>query len=207
VSDHRKRRRALRVPESIDDVIARGGEDRFAPARPPFSERVWKDAVGVRIAERAKPVLLVRGVLVVRAATSVWATELSLLSSSLIERLRSQGLEVTELRFRVGAIEPPARPPERRLSQAVPAPAPLPPLLSASIAKVDDGELQVSIARAARANLAWQKHTRPEPVIEGPPGARAPQSVEKGTGRRDPASEASGEGRRCTPGDEPHRPT
>jgi len=215
VSQQRKRRRSLRVPEPIDGVIARSGEDRFAPLRPPIAEQVWKDAVGIRIAERAKPVSLERGVLIVKAATSVWATELSLLSAGLVSRLRAEGVMVNELRFRVGSIEPPARPPERRVSRAVPPPAPLPRVLADSIASIDDGELQVAIARAARANLAWQKHTgvasapvRPVgPFSEEPRAAPAPRSAGRGTDPPARTSEASPEGPRCTPGGEPRRRT
>jgi hypothetical protein len=164
VPEHRKRRPRLRLPEAIDDVLARAGEDRFAPARTPIATHVWKEAVGIRIAERAKPVAIERGVLIVRVATSVWATELSLLTTTIVERLRAHGVSVHELRFRVGSVDPPARPPERRVARAVPTPGPLPRALSDSIAEVDDGELQVAIARAARANLAWQKNTAEPPT-------------------------------------------
>ena len=69
----RRRRRSLARPEAIEDVLARAGEDRFALHRPPVSSRIWAEAVGARIAERARPITLERGVLTVRAATSVWA--------------------------------------------------------------------------------------------------------------------------------------
>ena len=150
----------LRVPESIEGVIERAGEDRFAKRRAPISPQVWSQAVGGRIADRAKPVDLVAGILFVRVATSVWANELSLLAPSLIARLRNAGVEVKEMRFRVGAIEPPARPPERRASRAVPPPAPLPRDITAALQRIEDAELKEAIALAASANLAWQDHTQ-----------------------------------------------
>jgi len=155
-----RRRPALRAPEALDAVLERAGEDRFAWRRPPIADRVWTAAMGPRIAERARPVLLERGVLTMRVATSVWASELSLLAPSLIARLRNEGVAVTELRFRVGSIDPPARPPERRTSRAIPAPARLPKELASAIARVADPELKEAIALAARANLAWQEHTK-----------------------------------------------
>src|SRR4051812_14537265 len=107
----RPRRPSLKQPEPIEGVIDRAGENRFARNRPPVSARVWAAAMGARIADRARPVYLENGVLTVRVATSVWANELSLLQASLIARLRNEGVEVKELRFRVGPIDPPARPP------------------------------------------------------------------------------------------------
>ena len=148
----------MRAPESIDGVISRAGEDRFALHRDPISARVWREAVGARIADRAKPTTLERGILTIRAATSVWASELSMLSDTLLTRLRAAGIQVRELRFRVGAIEPPARPPERRITRRIPPPAALPPELADEVARVADADLRESIATAARANLAWQKH-------------------------------------------------
>jgi predicted nucleic acid-binding Zn ribbon protein len=158
-----KRRRArqkLDAPEPLEQLLDRAGESRFARMRSPLPERVWRDAVGARIADRARPVAMERGVLLVRVATSVWAHELSLLSTTILARLRERGVETTELRFRVGAIDPPERPPERVVSRAVPASAPLPPELANALADVADGELRESIARAASANLAWQKTRR-----------------------------------------------
>jgi hypothetical protein len=207
VIQHRKRRPSLRLPEPIDGVIARSGEDRFAPARPPIPEHVWREAVGVRISERAKPIAIERGVLIVKAATSVWATELSLLTTTLVERLRAHGVLINELRFRVGSIDPPARPPDRHVSRAVPPPGPLPRPLADSIAQVDDGELQVAIARAARANLAWQAHAVAPSLgaLSAQRDARAPRSA---AGESDPparTSAASREAPRCTPGGGPGR--
>jgi hypothetical protein len=198
------------VPESIDGVLDRAGEDRFAPSRPPVSDRIWKAAVGARIADRSRPMALERGVLTIRAATSVWANELQLLSEPIRERLRERGVRVDELRFRVGAIDPPPRPPERRHTRVVPAPAALPGEIARSLEAVDDLELRETLEAAARANLAWQESAPPMlpagPPSEGPRGARAPQS--SGTGS-DPQGRTTADGRadaRCTPGAGRDRP-
>jgi hypothetical protein len=172
----RRRRPRLAAPETLEGVIARAGEDRFARTRGPLSERIWAQCVGARIAERARPLSLEAGVLTVRAATSTWASELSLLETTILERLRASGIDVTRLRFRVGPVEPPARPPERRASRKVPPPTSLPAPLATQIAQVHDDELRLIISRAAGANLAWQTHAADatEPSIPG--AARLPKT-------------------------------
>jgi hypothetical protein len=177
-----KRRKRLDAPAPLEDVLDHAGENRFAPYKPPVARRVWRAAVGGRIADRAEPVLLERGVLVVKVATSVWANELSMLSNVIVSRLRDAGVEVMDLRFRVGPVEPPQRPPERRASRAVPAPAALPPELASALRDVDDLELRETIALAARANLAWQEHVVAEPPATSEPRAvRAPRSSGRGS--------------------------
>lgn len=192
-----RRRRSLLAPQGLDQVLTRHGENRFAHLRVPIGERPWIEAVGMRIADRAKPVLLERGVLTVRAATSVWASELSLLSEQLIARLRDQGFDVTELRFRVGPVEPPARPPERREVRAVPPPAVLDAVLEGFIATIDDDELRQSIADAARSNLAWQKNVSATP--QASPGLR---DAETRSARPDRTHSSARGAARCNSEDE-----
>jgi predicted nucleic acid-binding Zn ribbon protein len=204
----RRRRTHLHAPEAIDDVLGRAGEDRFTPFRPPIPTRAWRDAVGARIADRSVPVTLERGVLTVRAATSVWANELQLLQDTIKLRLREQRIAVDELRFRVGPVDPAPRPPERRTSRAVPSPAPLTPDLAAALRKVDDKELRESIALAARASLAWQKeHTDADAAVlsEEQRAARAPLSSGRGSDPPGRTSEASPASSRYTRGAAPDR--
>jgi len=87
----------------------------------------------------------------------VWANELSLLSDELIARLRARGVEVKELRFRVGPLQPTAPAPEPRETRKVPPPASLPGEMAEALEGVADDELKAVIAAAARANLAWQR--------------------------------------------------
>ncbi|WP_437540094.1 DciA family protein [Sorangium sp. So ce726] len=121
----------------------------------PFRE--WEAAVGSRIAARARPLKLERGVLHVRAASSMWAQELSLLGDAITAQLRSRGLPVQSLRFRVGKVEPVARPPWREEVRPTPKEAPLPVEVRRELGKVADIELREAIAKAAARNLGWQE--------------------------------------------------
>ena len=186
----RRSRHASRAPESLEAILARAGESRFARARPPIASRVWHDAVGARIADNASPVSLSGGVLLLRVSTSVWAHELSLLADEVRARLRERGIEVQKLRFHVGAMPAVERPPERRVSRAVPAPRELPPEVARGLDQIGDPALRAAIARAAKSNLAWQEATRPaEPrsPSEAQQGARAPRAAEGETAPRGPA--------------------
>ncbi len=169
------------APEALDHLLARAGEDRFAPNRAPLPPHVWAAAVGARIAERTMPIAVEAGVLVVRAATSVWASELSLLSDALLARLRKAGVSVRALRFRVGTIEPPDRSIELRTTK-VPRPGPLDPAIARTIDEIEDAELREAITSAARANLAWQAFNAsgsdPSVASGAPRAARAPRDAE-----------------------------
>jgi hypothetical protein len=156
-----RRRSKLTLPEPIDVTIdhARGPDAPWA--KPAIRERIWRDAVGGRIADRARPVELSRGTLWVRVATSVWANELSLLHDQLVQRLRERGVFVNHLRFKVGPIEQHSAPAEPRRKRTVRPAIALPSELEAAIRVIDDDELREGIAGAARANLAWQENMAP----------------------------------------------
>ena len=153
----RWRRPRLDAPEAIGMVIDRSGEDRFASHRAPIAEHAWRRAVGARIADRAKPISLENGILIIKVASSAWAHELSLMKTDLLKPLATHG--VKDIRFRVGAIEPAQRAPEQRKSRAVPKPSPLSGELAASVAAIEDPELRELIALAAGSSIAWQEHT------------------------------------------------
>jgi hypothetical protein len=133
----------LRVPASIEAS--------------PIAFRDWEAAVGTRIAARARPIKLERGVLLVRAASSTWAQELALLSEAIITQLRGRNIAVDSLRFRVGQIDAPERPPSREEVRISPAAVPLPPTVATQLAQVEDPELRAILARAAAKNLGWQE--------------------------------------------------
>ncbi|WP_437595142.1 DUF721 domain-containing protein [Sorangium sp. So ce1000] len=142
----------------------------------PFRE--WEAAVGSRIAARARPLKLERGVLHVRAASSMWAQELSLLGDSITAQLRARGLPVQSLRFRVGKVDPVARPPWREEVRPTPKEAPLPFEVRRELGKVADIELREAIAKAAARNLGWQEaeavarpHNAPPPLPSAAPPA------------------------------------
>ena len=189
----RRRRKSLEAPEPVDAILARAGEDRFAPRRPPVSAALWRSAVGARIAERTVPLTLERGTLLVRAATSTWSTELSLLGDVILERLRAHGVLVEKLRFRTGPVESPWKPPERRETRRVPAPDPLPPSLATAIAHVPDEELRAVLADAAGRSLAWQRYAGVG-FSESLRAARAPRDAGKGSALPDSATGGASEG-------------
>jgi hypothetical protein len=205
----RKRSRQSPVrPESLDAILSRAGENRFAQVSPPVPPNVWRDAVGQRIAERACPVWMKGGMLVLRVPSAVWAHELSLLSEEVCARLRQFGIEVRTLRFRVGPIPSVERPPERRVARSVPAERTIPPELTRALAGVDDEVLRSAIGRAAAANLAWQSIARPAPehdISEARRAARAPRSAGEGTSPPDRGSPVLREGAPRRRADEPDR--
>jgi hypothetical protein len=205
----------------MEALLDRAGEDRFAKRRPPIPMREWKVVVGPRIADRAHPVTLDRGILLVKVTTSVWANELQMLAPELVARLRIRGFAVDQLRFRVGPLDLPDRPPERRITRIVPAPVVLGPELAADIAKVGDPDLRAAIARAASANLAWQDFVAPASgapkalraeaasqaakVSEAPRGARVPRDAGTGSARPDRNEGGSGEASPRSRGDDSGR--
>ena len=179
------RRPVLRAPEPIAGVLGRAAREGVRGGKHNISMQDWEAAVGARIAERAQPIELDRGTLIVRVATSVWASELSLLATPILERLAARGLEVRALRYRVGAVEAPRNEKGFRASRAVPSPLPLPNELVGALASVGDEDLRSIIAEAAQANLAWQAYVGPgksDPATSAASrAARVPQSAERGS--------------------------
>jgi hypothetical protein len=220
-SSKRRRRNNLDAPEPMEALLDRAGEDRFAKHRPPIPMREWKIVVGPRIADRAHPITLERGILLVKVTTSVWANELQMLAPELVARLRVRGFAVDQLRFRVGPLDLPDRPPERRITRKVPPPVALGPELKANIALVPDPDLRAVIERAASANLAWQDFVAPATdapkslraeaaakaarVSEAPRGARVPRDAGTGSAPRDRNEGASGGASPRTRGDDSGR--
>jgi hypothetical protein len=169
---------ALRVPGSIETS--------------PIAARDWEAAVGSRIAARARPVRLDRGVLVVRTATATWAQELALLADAILAQLRGRGVAVESLRFRVGPVDAPERPPTRSEVRTSPPAVPLPPSVEAVVERIADPELRDAIAQAAAKNLGWQATMGASPpnprsglatmgalptLTSAPSDARAPRSA------------------------------
>jgi len=114
----------------------------------PVSERDWERAVGTRIARRAQPARLEKGVLIVRVAHAAWANELSLLAEDIRRQLGECGVQVEALRFVVGAIQLDERPQSPKKRGARPN-AKLPQPLVASVAAVEDDDLRAALAEAA----------------------------------------------------------
>src|SRR6476646_7469911 len=115
-------------PEPLSTVLLRAsnGASREGAPLPP---RAWHDAVGDRVARRTRPMRLENGVLTVRAATAVWAQELTFLAPAIVQRLKVLGLQVDSLRFRVGPIDAVDRPLQPPRVKTIPARRPLPATL------------------------------------------------------------------------------
>jgi predicted nucleic acid-binding Zn ribbon protein len=129
-------------------------------ATPPISTAQWEQAVGTRIASRAQPLRIERGVLYVRVATAAWANELSLLSTEILAQLDKAGIEASALRFSVGPVETRCRGP-RGVPQVAASPqAKVPAELSPVIERVDDESLRNAIRDAAAKSLSVSNKAR-----------------------------------------------
>lgn len=153
------RRDTGRGLEPVGAIMGRDASLKVAEkaSSPPVAMRDWEAAVGSRIAARARPMRLERGVLHVRTASSTWAQELTLLADAIIAQLRGRGIDVEALRFRVGSVEPPERPPWRKEVRTSPPEVPLPAEVRRELAAIADPELRTAIAKAAAKNLGWQE--------------------------------------------------
>lgn len=126
--------------------------------------RVWPAAVGPENARRAWPARFGRdGVLVVHASDSVWAFQLGMLASPILEQLTAALGEAapTKVRFVPGPI--PGRPadPTREPSSQAPPVVPEDAAKGAAIAAaIEDADLRESVARAAAASLARGRSDR-----------------------------------------------
>lgn len=190
------RRRQLEAPEPLEMVLDRAGENRFAKRQLPVPLALWRAAVGPRIADRARPIALERGVLVIKATTSVWANELSMLAPKILEKLAESlpNLAVKSLRFRVGPLDVVEGIQEKRTYRQVPPPAALSTEMERSLENVEDDELRMLIASAASRNLAWQQ----KPPSATPPISRAPRDAGRGTAPPGRSEEDSDEASRYT---------
>jgi hypothetical protein len=191
------RYRKNRGPEALATLLTRASPDDGARRAAPLPPRAWYDAVGDRVARRTRPLRLERKVLHVRAATAVWAQELSFLAPAIVNRLAALGCEVESLRFSVGPVELPSRAPKPLPVRTVPPSRPLPKALSLALARIEDSTLRHTIARAATANLAWQEATAPTSTR---PIARAPRSAAPKNDRPDQSSPPTSGASRRTPG-------
>lgn len=149
----KKRERPL---ETLGAVLVRDKLLKQAVKETPnaISSRDWETAVGSRIATRARPARLDRGVLVVVVTSAAWSNELSLLAVPIVERLQGLGVKVTELRFRVGKLEPDVAA-NRRPPKVAPRPVSLTRALEASLDAVPDADLRAALEGAASRSLAF----------------------------------------------------
>jgi len=141
------------APTRIGDLVAKTAPGRAA-VNVVVSRAVWEEVAGVGFARRTRPERVVRGTLYVVVASSGWAQELALHEPTLLERLKSRGVEVERLRFRVGEVELPDRggvyaPAKEELVRARTLEAP--EEAKASLARIADPALREALEKAARA--------------------------------------------------------
>lgn len=154
-----RRRRREGPLEALDALVARvyPAPDHL-PAVRVF--RWWYRAVPARVAERARPVRLRRGVLLVNVASNAWAHELTYLKEDLVRACRRVAPEagVRDIWFKVGTLPPkPPRPDPR--APAEPGPlhgeqvAQLPEDLARALARITDDRVRTAVAQAASTSL------------------------------------------------------
>jgi predicted nucleic acid-binding Zn ribbon protein len=89
--------------------LARALESFTATLAPPTTlarvQGLWSEVVGETLAEECRPVSEREGTVTVACRSSVWAQELAMMETDLLERLNAAlgGPAVVELRFRVGS--------------------------------------------------------------------------------------------------------
>lgn len=153
-----RRKKRHRGVEPLGTVLSRDKlvKSLAVESHEPIPQTDWEKAVGSRIAAKTRPLRLERGVLHVITSSAAWAQELSLLCESIIIQLQRFGSDVKSLRFRVGKVEPPERPPARE-KRRMPPSLPLPPDLRGAVDDVKEPELREAIRRAAGRSLGWQE--------------------------------------------------
>lgn len=101
------RRRAV-DPAPIGDLL-KDSEAGRAVAGVAVPRKTWEEVAGVTFARRTAPERLDRGTLWVAVASPAWAQELALHAPLILERLRARGVQVQQMRYHVGMVDPPAR--------------------------------------------------------------------------------------------------
>jgi predicted nucleic acid-binding Zn ribbon protein len=144
--------------DKLDSILATARSVKPPPniPQPPIDPRLWEEAVGTRIANRAQPLRLERGILSVRVATSAWANELSLLADDILAQLTAAGVEASSLRFSVGRVRQTNRR-RGKARKAAPPDAKLPEKLEAPIASIEDDDLKRAVGDAAAKSLSMKK--------------------------------------------------
>jgi len=146
-----------RIGEEVQRELARGGSRDAIPLAAVTA--AWPTAVGDAVARKAWPLRLGRdGTLHVAADSATWANELSLLQDEILAALRARlGAESpSAVRFAVGPIPEPERPPEPAddaVAGTLEVPLEVEREADAAAAEIGDPELRELVARAARASL------------------------------------------------------
>ena len=138
--------RSSDTPYSLSAVLAQSPALRDQQR---LAWSTWRSIVGHRVANHTMPLRVEGDTMHVAVSSALWASELSLLQTPILAKLRTVLPTVHLLRFRVGPVKPPqhAAPPIRVHSAA------LPEELNQTLCKVEDEELQAMIREAAAFSL------------------------------------------------------
>lgn len=125
---------------------------------------VWEKVVGPQIAHHAKPLRIRDGVLEVRVDQPIWMQQLRMMAPQILQRLnQALGEElIRELFWKRGQLpeeipqEPPFRPPKAALDQHEEE------KIAASLAAIEDEDLQESLRRAMTRQAEFEKARRQE---------------------------------------------
>jgi len=173
-------------PASLGTLLATSREAAARLAGTAIDREQWRRVVGERIAARTEPGAKRGRELTVYVASASWAQELSLLVNEIIARLKTAGVHVDTVRFRVREIAAPLRDP------AAPKPASrkvaLPSQLLAHLAQIEDDELRDAIGEAAALWLAREEPPASRssvPPTSARPSARSPRGAESQSARSD----------------------
>lgn len=92
--------RFKRAPRSLGGVLEALTRELSPETVLAEAQRLWLEAVGPLIAQRARPVAERAGVLTVSCESSVWAQELDLMGDAILERLNERLMrsQITRLR-------------------------------------------------------------------------------------------------------------
>lgn len=132
-----------REPLSLGSVL--GKSARLVPKHGSVPWLTWRDVVGNDVARRSSPRSAQGSTLFVTVSSSAWAQELSLLSDTILARLRKLGFRLTSLRFNVGVVELPKQAqPSARVERRS-----LPPELEHRLEAIEDPKLRALIEEAA----------------------------------------------------------
>jgi predicted nucleic acid-binding Zn ribbon protein len=82
-------RRRDRAPRLLSQAIADVRSQIAPPTLLARAQARWAGAVGTAVAEQAEPISERNGVVTVACRSSTWASELSMLTESLLERLNA----------------------------------------------------------------------------------------------------------------------
>jgi hypothetical protein len=134
-------------PSTVGALLHASGKLR--PKNDRIDRDRWRSLLGERIGERTRPGVIRNGCLTVYVASAVWAQELTFLTPVILERLAGAGLQVNEIKFRVGDVGEPLVKRAEAPKREAPPKAELPKALTERLANVDDPALRAAIAEAA----------------------------------------------------------